>query len=106
MEFNNERQDVYSERIRAGKRAYFFDIKQTRNGDYYLVITESKREFSQEGKFNYKKSKVFLYKEDLNKFIEAFNRASTYIKEELLPDYDFTKFDRKAIEEKDTNIEA
>lgn len=105
VEFNKEREEIYSERVKAGKRTYFFDIKQTRNGDYYLTITESKKEFQEEGKFNYKKSKVFLYKEDLNKFIGAFNRISTHIKEELLPNYDFAEFDRK-LEEERANIEA
>lgn len=101
---DNDRQEIYSERVRAGKRTYFFDIKATRSNDYYLTITESKRRYKdgEEG-FFYEKHKIFLYKEDFNKFVEALNNTVNHVKTELLPDVDFTEFDReKEYEEKTT----
>ncbi len=95
MEDNKEkgRDEIYSERVRAGKRTYFFDVKSTRSNDYYLTITESKRRFKDDG-FVYEKHKIFLYKEDFNKFMEALNETVNHVKEELLPDVDFSEFDR------------
>lgn len=94
MEENKEkgRDEIYSERVRAGKRTYFFDVKSTRSNDYYLTITESKRRFKEDG-FFYEKHKIFLYKEDFNKFVEALNETVNHVKTELLPDVDFTQFD-------------
>lgn len=86
------RDEIYSERVRAGKRTYFFDVKSTRSNDYYLTITESKRRFKDDG-FFYEKHKIFLYKEDFNKFLEALNETVNHVKTELLPDVDFTQFD-------------
>ena len=94
MEEKKGSQEVYSKRVRAGKRTYFFDIKATLSKDYYLTITESKKQYKGDGHF-YEKHKVFLYKEDLNKFQEALNEAAEHIKKELLPDYDFSKFDNR-----------
>ena len=66
---DNSRQEIFSETVRAGKRTYFFDVKSTRAGEYYLTITESKRRFNNDsGKFFYEKHKLFLYKEDFEKF--------------------------------------
>lgn len=65
---DNENVEIYSQRIKAGKRTYFFDVKSTRSNDYYLTITESKKRFKDEG-FYYEKHKIFLYKEDFNKFL-------------------------------------
>lgn len=100
MEENKEkgRDEIYSERVRAGKRTYFFDVKSTRSNDYYLTITESKRRFKEDG-FFYEKHKIFLYKEDFNKFLEALNETVNHVKTELLPDVDFTQFDRSNDEE-------
>lgn len=103
MEEIRDMNRVYSERVRAGKRTYFFDIRKTKSEDYYLTITERKRKFDEEGA-SFEKFKLFLYKEDLNKFSEAFEKAVTYIKEELMPDYDFSKFDR-APEDSNTIIQ-
>lgn len=96
MEENNEkgREEIYSERVRAGKRTYFFDVKSTRGNDYYLTITESKRKPKDDG-FVYEKHKIFLYKEDFNKFVEAMNNTVNHVKNELLPDVDFSEFDRQ-----------
>ncbi|MFY0601880.1 MAG: DUF3276 family protein [Cyclobacteriaceae bacterium] len=94
MEENTEkgRDEIYSERVRAGKRTYFFDVKATKSNDYYLTITESKRKFKDDGYF-YEKHKIFLYKEDFNKFVEALNDTVNHVKDELLPDVDFAQFD-------------
>ena len=65
----NERSDMFSKPVRAGKRTYFFDVKATKGSEYYLTITESKKRFGTDGKFFYEKHKIFLYKEDFEKFI-------------------------------------
>jgi len=94
-EFDNkndrQRDEVYSKKVRAGKRTYFFDVKATKGNDYYLIITESKRAF-EDGQ--YVKHKIFLYKEDFNKFLAGLSESITHVKEELMPDYDFEQFDR------------
>jgi hypothetical protein len=93
-EFRSRKQEeVYSKRIRAGKkRTYFFDVKTTRNDDFYLVITESKKDFNNPN--YYLKQKIFLYKEDFNKFLNALTETIDHVKTELLPDYDFDSFDK------------
>ncbi len=77
----NDRGDLFSKSVRAGKRTYFFDVKSTRGNDYYLTITESKKRFGTDGKFTYEKHKIFLYKEDFEKFIEGLDEAINHIKE-------------------------
>ncbi len=80
------RDEVYSRRVPAGKRTYFFDVKSTRSGeDFFLTITESKRV----GEGRYEKHKIFLYKEDFGKFVNAMHEVVQHIKEERLPDYEF-----------------
>ena len=92
---NNENSEkkmesVYSKRIRAGKRrTYFFDVRETRGNDYYLTITESRKRFDSDG---YDRHKIFLYKEDFNKFIKGLGEAIDYVKTELMPDFDFDAF--------------
>ncbi len=76
---NNERQEIFSQTIRAGKRTYFFDVKSTRNNDYYLTITESKKRFNREGKQYFEKHKIFLYKEDFEKFNNGFTEVVSFI---------------------------
>jgi hypothetical protein len=90
-ENNEKRSDsIYSKRVRAGKRrTYFFDVRSTKGNDYYLTITESRKRFSGEG---YDRHKIFLYKEDFNKFIKGLNEAVDYVKTELMPDFDFDAF--------------
>jgi len=73
------RQEIYSKVIRAGKRTYFFDVKSTRNDEYYLTITESKKKFSDKGQFHYEKHKVFLYQEDFEKFADSLEEVIRYI---------------------------
>ena len=75
-----EREEIFSKVIRAGKRTYFFDVKATKGNDYYLTITESKKRFTEDGKFTYEKHKLFLYKEDFDKFVEGLNETVSYIK--------------------------
>ena len=80
------RGEVYSKRVPAGKRTYFFDIKTTRSGeDFFLTITESKRV----DESRYEKHKIFLYKEDFGKFVSAMHEVVGYVKEECLPEYEF-----------------
>jgi hypothetical protein len=89
---NNDKkmESIYSKRIRAGKRrTYFFDVRATRGNDYYLTITESRKRFDDNG---YDRHKVFLYKEDFNKFIKALGEAIDYVKTDLMPDFDFDAF--------------
>lgn len=80
---------VYSQRVKAGRRTYFFDIKSNRVNDFYLTITESKKR-NPEDTF-YEKQKLFLYKEDILSFTKALEETLHYLKTELLPDYDFNK---------------
>jgi len=80
-------EDIYSKPVRAGKRTYFFDVKSTKgNNDYYLTITESKRRQEADGSFSFDKHKIFLYKEDFEKFQEGLSEVLAYMKENLLPD--------------------
>ncbi len=83
MEENFDRNEIYSKAVRAGKRTYFFDVKSTRGEEYYLTITESKRRFqNDEGKFLYEKHKLFLYKEDFEKFTDGLRDAIRFIRNE------------------------
>ena len=97
-ENNDKKQEsVYSKRIRAGKRrTYFFDVRETRGNDYYLTITESRKRFDSDG---YDRHKIFLYKEDFNKFIKGLGEAVDYVKTELMPDFDFDAFNHDNFEE-------
>lgn len=94
MEGYKENNEIYSQKVKAGKRTYFFDVKATRANDYYLTITESRKKFNEDG-HTYEKHKIFLYKEDLNKFLEAMNSTTAHIKQELLPNYDFDQYDNQ-----------
>ncbi len=78
---NENREELYSVRVRAGKRTYFFDVKETRGKDLYMTITESKRNFDNDGNVHYQKHKLFLYREDFEKFEDGFIDATDKIKE-------------------------
>ena len=83
----SDRQEIFSKSVRAGKRTYFFDVKSTRAGEFYLTITESKRRFSNDqGKFFYEKHKLFLYKEDFDKFFEGLNTSINFIHTGVVPE--------------------
>jgi len=87
---SRKNEEIYSKRIKAGKkRTYFIDVRMTRENDYYLTITESKRKHNDGG---FIKHKIFLYKEDFNKFQEALNETIDHVKSELITDFDFDKF--------------
>lgn len=93
-ENNDKKMDsVYSKRIRAGKRrTYFFDVRATKGNDYFLTITESRKRFDDNG---YDRHKIFLYKEDFNKFVKAMQEAVDFVKTELMPDFDFDAFNHE-----------
>jgi predicted AlkP superfamily phosphohydrolase/phosphomutase len=94
---NNDKkmESIYSKRIRAGKRrTYFFDVRATRGNDYYLTITESRKRFNDNG---YDRHKIFLYKEDFNKFIKALNETVDYVKTELMPDFNFDAYNHDEV---------
>ncbi len=84
---NERREEIFSRAIRAGKRTYFFDVKATRSDEYYLTITESKRRFSNEqGKFFYEKHKLFLYKEDFEKFRKGLSDVMNFVEHGTIPE--------------------
>jgi len=88
-----ENEGIYSQRLRAGRRrTYFFDVRTTKGEDYYITITESKKRFNEDG---YDRHKIFLYKEDFNKFVTALSNTVNHVKDTLMPDYDFNEFDRE-----------
>ena len=90
-------ESVFSKRIRAGKRrTYFFDVRATRGNDYYITITESRKKFNEDG---YDRHKIFLYKEDFNKFIKALTETVDYVKTDLMPDFDFDAFNHDTLPE-------
>lgn len=76
-----ERDEIFSKAVRAGKRTYFFDVKSTRNDEFYLTITESKKKNTPDGKYFYEKHKIFLYKEDFEKFVDGLGGAIGFINE-------------------------
>src|SRR6476619_2413620 len=89
-------ESVYSKRIRAGKRrTYFFDVRATRGNDYYITITESRKRFNDNG---YDRHKIFLYKEDFNKFLKALTEAVDHVKTQLMPDFDFDAYNHDEAE--------
>lgn len=83
-------ENTFSKKIKAGKRrTYFFDVRETRSNDYFITITESKKRFNDDG---YDRHKMFLYKEDFNKFLNALTETIDYVKTDLMPDFDFDAF--------------
>lgn len=103
---NNDKkmESIYSKRIRAGKRrTYFFDVRATRGNDYYLTITESRKRFNDNG---YDRHKIFLYKEDFNKFIKALTEAVDYVKTDLMPDFDFDAYNHDEVGETENEMDV
>ncbi len=87
---DSRNESLYSKRIKAGKRrTYFFDVRATRGNDYFITITESKKRFDDNG---YDRHKMFLYKEDFNKFLAGLTETINYVKTDLMPDFDFDAF--------------
>ena len=107
------KEEIFTKVVRAGKRTYFFDVKATRKDDYYLTITESKKRLGKEGKVFYEKHKIFLYKEDFEKFSEGLKDAVTYIgngksvsENSEMKDFTEAKEERTSIKtEEFTNVE-
>lgn len=89
------REEIFSKAVRAGKRTYFFDVKATRRDDYYLTITESKKRFNREGRYFYEKHKVFLYKEDFDKFVDGLTEAIDFIKKAKSEEMEMEKVEEK-----------
>jgi len=86
-------ESVYSNKVRAGKRrTYFFDVRRTKGDDFYLTLTESTKRFNGEG---YERHKIFLYKEDFNRFMTGLEETINYVKTELMPDYDYDEYTRR-----------
>lgn len=102
-EQQNERnsETIYSQRLKAGKRrTYFFDVRATKGNDYFITLTESKKRFNDNG---YDRHKIFLYKEDFNKFVKALNETVDHVKTQLMPDYDFDAFNHEYPDQEDNN---
>ena len=94
---------VYSKRIKAGKRrTYFFDVRATKGSDYFLTITESRKRLNDDG---YDRHKIFLYKEDFNKFLSGLEEAVNHVRTELLPDFDFDAFNHDEEEQEETHLQ-
>lgn len=95
MTDNRNIEEIYSKSVRAGRRTYFFDVRSTKAGDYYMTLTESKRDFNEDGTPFYKKHKIYLYKEDFTNFKEALKDVSEFIikekGEEIISDKKFVK---------------
>lgn len=92
---NNERNNeiFFTQRLKAGKRrTYFFDVRSTKGNDYFITLTESKKRFDDNG---YERHKIYIYKEDFNKFHKALGEAINHVKTELLPDFDFDAFNHE-----------
>ncbi|PHN00848.1 DNA-binding protein [Flavilitoribacter nigricans DSM 23189 = NBRC 102662] len=98
LNVDNERnsrrfESVYSKKVRAGKRrTYFFDVRRTKGDDFYLTLTESTKRFNSEG---YERHKIFLYKEDFNRFLSSLEEVIDYVKTELMPEYDYDEYTRR-----------
>lgn len=89
-------ESVYSTKVRAGKRrTYFFDVRKTKGEDYYITLTESTKKFDGNG---YERHKIFLYKEDFNRFLNGITDSINHVKNELMPDYDYEEFEKRQVE--------
>ena len=96
MENDRKFESVYSTKVRAGKRrTYFFDVRKTKGEDYFVTLTESTKKFTGEG---YERHKIFLYKEDFNRFIDRLQETVNYVKTELMPDFDYDEYTRRQLE--------
>ena len=100
------KEEIFTKVVRAGKRTYFFDVKATRKDDYYLTITESKKRLGKEGKVFYEKHKIFLYKEDFEKFADGLKDAVAYIVNERSDTADYTRTADNDSEPEKTSLAA
>lgn len=96
MENEKNFDSIYSKKVKAGKRrTYFFDVRQTRGEDYFVTITESTKNYQGDG---YQRHKIFLYKEDFNRFVSQLNETVDHVKNELMPDFDYEQYERRQAE--------
>ncbi|MBR3829589.1 MAG: DUF3276 family protein [Bacteroidales bacterium] len=108
MDFNSNRtkEELYSQSISAGKRKYFFDVKETRGGDKFIVIAESRKLFDNNtGNFYFEKNKMFLYKEDFEKFQKGLNNAISFIETGIIPEEEISAADSEPSAEHNDDIE-
>tara|TARA_B110000003_G_scaffold109639_1_gene112253 strand:- start:225 stop:593 length:369 start_codon:yes stop_codon:yes gene_type:complete len=107
MTEKREIKDIFSKKVKAGRRTYFFDVRETKASDYYMTLTESLRDFNEDGVPTYRKHKIYLYKEDFTKFKDAFEEVSNYIieekGEEIISDKKFKKREEKPAEKKEVS---
>lgn len=107
MTEKREIKDIFSKKVKAGRRTYFFDVRETKASDYYMTLTESLRDFNEDGVPTYRKHKIYLYKEDFTKFKDAFEEVSNYIieekGEEIISDKKFRKREEKPAEKKEVS---
>ena len=105
MTEKREIKDIFSKKVKAGRRTYFFDVRETKASDYYMSLTESVRDFNEDGAPTYRKHKIYLYKEDFANFKDAFEEVSNYIiaekGEEIISDKKFKKREEKPAEKKE-----
>lgn len=98
MSYTNDSrfENVYSKKVKAGsRRTYFFDVRKTKGEDYYITLTESTKKPNSD---HYERHKIFLYKEDFNRFLISLQEVVSHVKENLMPNYDYEEFDRKQAE--------
>ena len=96
MDNNKRFESIYSSKVKAGKRrTYFFDVRKTKGEDYYITITESTKRFQGDG---YERHKIFLYKEDFNRFMSSLNDVVDHVKQELMPDFDYELYEKRQLE--------
>lgn len=96
MDSDNKFESIYTSKVRAGKRrTYFFDVRKTKGEDFYITITESTKRFNGNG---YERHKIFLYKEDFNRFVSSMNEVVDHVKNDLMPDFDYEEYERRQIE--------
>lgn len=87
---------VYTAKLKAGKRrTYFFDVKRTKSDDFYITLTESTKKFNSDG---YDRHKIFLYKEDFNRFLLQLQETIDHVKNDLMPNYDYDQFEKRQAE--------
>ena len=105
MTEKREIKDIFSKKVKAGRRTYFFDVRETKASDYYMTLSESVRDFNEDGAPTYRKHKIYLYKEDFANFKDAFKEVSNYIiaekGEEIISDKKFKKREEKPAEKKE-----
>lgn len=101
----NEQGELFSKAVKAGKRTYFIDVRSTHRNDYYLTITESKKRFGNDGRLSFEKHKIFLYREDFQKFVDGLQAAIDHIKENAPEPEPYTYGSRDRQEDSDASFE-